>query len=87
MSKFKKGIILSEDTKLKMSIAQKGKTLNKNTKLKISIAKKGKTLNKDTKLKISITKGTTIFVYSFDNILINTFTSTKKVAFGGLPKF
>lgn len=69
MSKFKKGITLSEDTKLKMSIAQKGKTLNKNTKLKISIA-----------------KGTTIFVYSFDNILINTFTFTKKVAFGGLPK-
>ena len=46
VSKSKKGKPLSEETKLKMSLAKKGKILSAETKLKMSEAKKGKRSNR-----------------------------------------
>jgi hypothetical protein len=46
VSKNKKGKPLSQETKLKMSLAKKGRTVSEETKLKMSLAKKGKRSNR-----------------------------------------
>lgn len=45
----------SEETKLKMSLANQGKTLSEEHKLKISLTSKGKKLSEEHKLKLSLT--------------------------------
>jgi len=47
------GVIVSEDTRQKMSKARKGKPLSEETRVKMSEANKGKTLSEDTRKKIS----------------------------------
>lgn len=52
----KKGIILSDEIKLKISNSLTGKTLSDETKLKLSIALKGKIKTDDAKMKMSNSK-------------------------------
>jgi len=46
----------SEETKVKLSIANKGNTHSEESKIKMSLAKKGKTCSAETKTKMSIAK-------------------------------
>ena len=86
---------LSEGTKVKMSLAKTGenyplygRTYTSETKAKQSLAMLsenhpmfGQIHSTETKAKISITRGTVIYVYSFDkSILINTFISAREAA-------
>jgi group I intron endonuclease len=83
----------SDETKAKMSKAQKGIYRNKaipkspEPKAKMSLANKGKSpANKglspsaETRTKLSATKGTAIFVYDLNDLLVISFTSAKKAA-------
>jgi group I intron endonuclease len=89
------GKFLSEGIKVKMSQAKTGKnhplygrTHTPETKAKQSLAMLsenhpmfGQIHSTETKAKISITRGTVIYVYSFDkSILINTFISAREAA-------
>ena len=81
----------SEKTKAKISEALKrknhplfGKTFSVEAKTKMSLAKSGdKNLNfgkarsAETKAKMSTTRGTTIYVYSKNGSLVNTFSSAR----------
>ena len=73
-----KGISRSEETKKKISVALKGRTFSPEIRAKLSKAKMGKTITVETREKISIIKGTPIFVYSKDNLLVNSFSSARK---------
>lgn len=77
----------SADTIAKMSEAKIGennpmfgKSLSTETRAKMKEAHKGKFHSAETKAKMSITKGTTIFVYDIQGLLVNTFSSAKKAA-------
>jgi hypothetical protein len=50
------GAIHSEETKLKMSVAQKGRKLSEETRLKMSIARTGHIHSEETKLKMAISR-------------------------------
>lgn len=56
-----------------------GKFHTEETITKMSKTHSGKLISKQTKIKISVTKGTKIYVYSFDKLeLIYTFSSARK---------
>jgi len=65
-----KGIPKSTETKAKMSLANKGK----------SPVNKGLSPSAETCIKLSATKGTAIFVYDLNDLLVISFTSAKKAA-------
>lgn len=83
----------SDETKAKISLANKGISRNKGipkspeTKALMSFANKGKTPpNKGlspsavTRMKLSASKGTAIFVYDLNDLLVISFTSAKETA-------
>lgn len=83
--KVKLGRIYSVETKTKISEALKGKTHSAETKAKMSLAKSGeknpnfgKARSVETKAKMSATRGTAIFVYSEDDLLVNNFPSARQ---------
>ena len=47
------GVLVSEETRQKISVANKGRTPSEETKLKLSAAHKGKTFSEETRLKLS----------------------------------
>jgi len=72
------------ETKILISESLKGKTHSEKTKAKMSIAKIadknpnfGKVHSIDSKTKMSVARGTAIYVYSKDGLLINNFPSAR----------
>ena len=81
------GKIHSEETRKKMSEAMSGKTYSEETRKKMSEAKLGKknhffgkSLSEETKEKLSKSQGTIIFLYSLNDLLICSFTSSRAAA-------
>lgn len=81
------GVILSEETKEKMSKSKLGKnhhyfgkTRLAETKVKTSLTLLGRARSAEAKANISIAKGTSIFVYDLLGSLVNTFPSANEAA-------
>jgi hypothetical protein len=76
------GKTFSVETKALMSDAHKGKTLSAETKALISKSLMGKTVSEETKARMSIAqvKGTAIYVYDLEGVLLHNFPSARKAA-------